>query len=51
MGLEGESPEQVNTFSIKSRIETIYTQKKLTLNGNRPVTFVPDKNLIFRKKY
>ncbi|KAL2913683.1 hypothetical protein HK105_206843 [Polyrhizophydium stewartii] len=47
MGLEGETPEGVDTKSILPRVESMYTNKILNLNGRHAITFIPDKHLIF----
>ncbi|OAJ41240.1 L-serine ammonia-lyase [Batrachochytrium dendrobatidis JEL423] len=47
MGLEGETPEGVDTHSIIPRVETMYKDKTLNLNGHHSIPFVPDKHLIF----
>jgi L-serine deaminase len=45
MGLEGETPEMINTTTILTRVKTIEDASKLNLNGTNIITFIPDKHL------
>lgn len=47
MGIEGETPDLVETRTIKSRVEGIHTNKSIRLNGTHRITFDPEKHLIF----
>ena len=47
MGLEGETPEGVETSSIKPRVKEMYKSHTLNLNSHHKITFQPDKHLIF----
>ncbi|KAG0332014.1 hypothetical protein BG004_001420 [Podila humilis] len=47
MGMEGESPESVETSTIQSRLKAIDEHKALTLNSTNRITFDPAKDLVF----
>ncbi|KAF9090843.1 hypothetical protein BGX27_002139 [Mortierella sp. AM989] len=47
MGMEGESPESVETSTIQSRLKAIDEQKALTLNSSNRISFDPAKDLVF----
>ncbi|KAF9979152.1 hypothetical protein BGZ73_005320 [Actinomortierella ambigua] len=47
MGMEGESPESVETTTIQSRLKAISDNKALTLDSTRRITFDPAKDLVF----
>lgn len=47
MGIEGETPDLVDTRTIKSRVEGIHTNKSIRLNGTHRITFDPEKHLVF----
>ncbi|KAF9355257.1 hypothetical protein BGX26_006805 [Mortierella sp. AD094] len=47
MGMEGESPESVETTTIQSRLKAIDEQKALTLNSTNRIKFDPAKDLVF----
>ncbi|CAG8518878.1 12071_t:CDS:10 [Ambispora gerdemannii] len=46
MGMEGETPEGVETSTIASRVESIYNNGILNLDGSHPIQF-EQKHLIF----
>lgn len=47
MGLEGESPESVDTLKIAQRVKDIYTNSSLSLNSHHTISFIPSKHLVF----
>lgn len=47
MGIEGETPDLVETSTIKSRVEGIHTNKSIRLDGTHRIHFDPEKHLIF----
>ncbi|KAI8643749.1 L-serine ammonia-lyase [Parasitella parasitica] len=47
MGIEGETPDQVETSTIKARVEDIHTNHSIHLDGTHRIHFNPDKHLIF----
>ncbi|RUS29470.1 hypothetical protein BC938DRAFT_480624 [Jimgerdemannia flammicorona] len=47
MGIEGETPEKVETSTIRSRISDIHTNMSIHLNGSHRIFFDPAKQLIF----
>lgn len=47
MGMEGETPEKVDTGSIDNRVDTMYRTKELCLGGIRKLVFDPSKDLVF----
>lgn len=47
MGIEGESPDKVETSTIKSRVEDIKTNKSIRLDGSHRIIFDYDKNMVF----
>ncbi|KAG0308909.1 hypothetical protein BGZ98_006260 [Dissophora globulifera] len=47
MGMEGESPESVETSTIQSRLKAIDEQKALTLDSTNRIKFDPSKDLVF----
>jgi L-serine deaminase len=47
VGLEGDTPETVDTKSILPRINVMYQTKKLLLNGKHEIHFCPEKHLVF----
>lgn len=49
LGLEGETPEEVDIDKIASRIAAIRNKKKLFLYGKKGIDFDPDRDLIFHK--
>ena len=49
LGLEGESPEEVDVEAIAGRLERIHTTGRLRLGGRREINFVPALNLVFHR--
>ncbi|TPX35449.1 L-serine ammonia-lyase [Synchytrium microbalum] len=49
LGLEGETPEGVDTDTIKSRVDVIKETKSLTLGSNK-ISFDPKTNIVFHKE-
>ncbi|CAO3646152.1 unnamed protein product [Cunninghamella echinulata] len=47
MGVEGETPDKVETSTILSRIKDIHTNKSIRLDGTHRIHFDPEKHLIF----
>ncbi|KAG0170257.1 hypothetical protein DFQ28_002210 [Apophysomyces sp. BC1034] len=47
MGIEGETPDKVETSTIKSRVQDIYSTKSIRLDGTHRIHFDPTKHLIF----
>jgi L-serine deaminase len=47
VGLEGDTPETVDTKSILPRVDEMYKSKRLKLNGTKEIMFCPEKHLIF----
>ncbi|KAF8922781.1 hypothetical protein BGZ58_003795 [Dissophora ornata] len=47
MGMEGESPESVETSTIQSRLKAIDEHKALTLDSTNRIQFDPAKDLVF----
>ncbi|KAI7871718.1 L-serine ammonia-lyase [Spinellus fusiger] len=47
MGIEGETPDRVETPTIKSRVEDIHTNKSIQLDGVHRIHFDPEKHLVF----
>ncbi|GAN10714.1 L-serine ammonia-lyase [Mucor ambiguus] len=47
MGIEGETPDQVETSTIKARVNDIHTNHSIHLDGTHRIHFNPDKHLIF----
>ena len=50
LGLEGESPEEVDTDRITERVERISASKILQLDGSLPVTVSMDRTLVFHRR-
>lgn len=46
-GIEGETPEKVETSTIRSRIADIHANKSIHLNGTHRICFDPAKQLVF----
>src|SRR5688572_16240707 len=49
LGLEGETPEQVNVDAIAARLQKIREEKSLKLGGTYPVSFDESKDLLFHR--
>ncbi|KAI8388154.1 L-serine ammonia-lyase [Radiomyces spectabilis] len=47
MGIEGETPDLVETSTIKSRVKDIHENKSIRLDGTHRIHFDPEKHLIF----
>ncbi|KAF7725494.1 hypothetical protein EC973_009594 [Apophysomyces ossiformis] len=47
MGIEGETPDMVETSTIGSRVQDIHTNKSIRLDGTHRIHFDPEKHLIF----
>ncbi|KAI8148576.1 L-serine ammonia-lyase [Fennellomyces sp. T-0311] len=47
MGIEGETPDEVETSTILSRIDDIKTNKSICLDGTHRIHFDYDKHMIF----
>jgi hypothetical protein len=47
MGIEGETPDQVETSTIKARVEDIHINHSLRLDGTHRIQFNPEKHLVF----
>ncbi|KAI8887651.1 L-serine ammonia-lyase [Backusella circina FSU 941] len=47
MGIEGESPDTVETSTIKSRVDDIHANHCIHLNGTHRIHFNPERHLIF----
>lgn len=47
MGIEGGNTEVVKTSTVKSRVQNIYAQHCLHLDGTHTIHFNPDKHLVF----
>lgn len=51
LGLSGANPETMPISDIEKIISTIKSNKKLLFNGEKPIAFNPDINIIFNKKF
>jgi hypothetical protein len=47
VGLEGDTPETVDTKSIISRVEQMYKTQKINLNATNSIHFCPEKHLVY----
>ncbi|GAA5798529.1 L-serine ammonia-lyase [Helicostylum pulchrum] len=47
MGVEGESPDKVETSTILSRVKDIETNKSIRLDGTHRITFDYEKDMVF----
>ena len=50
LGLEGESPETVDTDSVGPRVERIRAQRRLSLLGSQEIDFDPDRDLVLHRR-
>ncbi len=50
LGLEGEKPDVVDTDSVPQRMENIFNNQTLSLNGEHKISFDSKKDLIFHRK-
>lgn len=51
LGLLGYDPVTFPIENIEKEIDFINSEKKLVLNGERDVAFIPEENIIFNKKF
>jgi L-serine dehydratase len=49
MGLEGETPEDINPETINERVAAIRTSGRLALPGGAPIAFVEKRDLLFHR--
>jgi L-serine dehydratase len=49
LGLEGESPETVDTTSTDGRFHRVATEGRITLDGTRAIAFDPKADLVFSR--
>ncbi|MGH8283634.1 MAG: serine dehydratase beta chain, partial [Gammaproteobacteria bacterium] len=49
LGLEGETPDEVNTEDIGTRLKNIRDTGRINLLGKREITFDEPMNLLFHK--
>lgn len=47
MGVEGESPDRVETSTIQSRVQDIKTNQSIRLDGTHRITFDYEKGMVF----
>lgn len=47
LGLEGDTPEDVEPATMLARLEAIRQRKQIVLSGSHPVPFQPDSDLVF----
>src|SRR5206468_1899575 len=47
LGLEGETPDGVDPDSVPARIDLVHRHKKIHLFGRYPISFEPEKDLLF----
>jgi len=47
LGLEGDTPEDVEPATMSARLEAIRQRKQIVLSGSHPVPFQPDSDLVF----
>ncbi|OZJ04358.1 hypothetical protein BZG36_02392 [Bifiguratus adelaidae] len=47
MGIEGESPDTVETSSILSRVQDMHTTRSIHVNGTHRIQFDPEKDVVF----
>ncbi|WP_020407908.1 L-serine ammonia-lyase [Hahella ganghwensis] len=50
LGIEGDTPEDVDTSSVESRIENIRSSKKIKLLGVREIDFIESEHLVMNKR-
>lgn len=51
LGLLGQNPETMDVKSISSLLDEVYTKNILLLNGEKSITFVPEKDIIFNDNF
>ena len=47
LGLEGETPEEVDATTIEARVQQIRAQRQIVLPGGQVVPFDPEQDLVF----
>ena len=47
MGLEGETPEGIETTTIESRVKNMYASSTLNIGGDHLIPFMPAKHVVF----
>ncbi|MCO8123396.1 L-serine ammonia-lyase [Stieleria sp. TO1_6] len=50
MGLEGETPDQIDPETIPERLDRIRQQQRLKLAGGKSISFVESTDLVFNRK-
>jgi L-serine dehydratase len=50
LGLEGETPEHVDTASVAARLEKIRHDGRLTILGEHPVSFDEERHLVMHRR-
>ncbi|MEU2612868.1 L-serine ammonia-lyase [Micromonospora sp. NPDC007271] len=50
LGLEGETPEAVDTDSVGPRVERIRAERRLGLLGTQEIDFDPDRDLVLHRR-
>jgi len=50
LGLEGDSPEQIDIDTVTPRVEAIREHARLNLAGTQPISWEEPRDLIFRRK-
>ncbi|WP_200213636.1 L-serine ammonia-lyase [Micromonospora coerulea] len=50
LGLEGESPETVDTDTVGSRVARIRAERRLSLLGAQEIDFDPDRDLVLHRR-
>lgn len=50
LGLEGETPEQVDVTTVDNRLACIREQGQLFVLGRQTISFEEKKHLLFRRK-
>ncbi len=50
LGLEGEAPESVVVDTIGTRVESVQHEKRLNLNGDRPIEFIEKRDLVLHRR-
>ncbi len=50
LGLEGETPEGVDTDAVPARVAAIHERGSLVLLGRRPIAFRPAEHVIFHRR-
>ncbi|HSR49882.1 MAG TPA: L-serine ammonia-lyase [Acidobacteriota bacterium] len=50
MGLEGETPEQVDPYAMPERLEQIHAQRRIRLLGRREVDFREESDIVFNRR-